>query len=188
MPLRARLSDGLGRTSGLDAKGKAALTAHPRETCQSSCRWSRKEAAQTWIDQGQFRSSVPACLSLHAPAERGARRRNRAKARRTKMPRHCCHRRPAHRETRQSPRRPAGSLLVSALPYLPSPQFARPNVEAELRAAPCRRESARAEYEGTSHLQATASKRQDWWSESSICSHVERGSPWTRIPKFQRCA
>ena len=36
---------------------------------------------------------------------------------------------------------------------------------------------SRWEYEGTSHLQATASKRQDWWCRSSTCSPLERGSP-----------
>ena len=47
----------------------------------------------------------------------------------------------------------------------------------------------RTEDEGTSHLQATATTRQDWWCRSSICSQVERGgSPWTRIPKFLLCA
>ena len=60
----------------------------------------------------------------------------------------------------------AGYTTAGALPQ--GPQSVSPLL---LRGSPYR------EYAGTSHLQATASKRQDWWCRSSICCHLERGSP-----------
>ena len=57
------------------------------------------------------------------------------------------------------------------------PELVRPAVPrdklAELVCAlpPCSWASPRWECEGTSHLRATASMRQDWRCESSICSH-----------------